>query len=349
MSAGPVPAPARVVVTLAALIAANALVPVAHAAAVDVVASSFTLGPGADGGGAPVACNQDPNTTCDPGFEPNTGAAYDTTITTSAGTYTFNGWRDVLRVLLAGFDHDAGSDYANRDCESPVRRALASSWGNFFENQCAASAGEAAGINSKGIPCTGLRHVFRPDDFSTAAGTLVSLLDLPSVVNPETTVTVTTLGGDGGLTTTTLIQHTGATPFCNAVRPSFVFPTSSLQPQCLAGDSGNPTSAGRTGQDATWDPTTLCPNPAAPAGTCSNGPSGARVNAAGCTRERGVFVSTMQDNDPIRVPCAGSGRPGRWQEDVCSHSGDLGLVLPMNDVPEPNSGNVAREPTANNT
>jgi hypothetical protein len=43
----------------------------------------------------------------------------------------------------------------------------------------------------------------------------------------------------------------------------------------------------------------------------------------------------MQDNDPIRRTCAGAGNvPTSPAEDVCSNSGDLGLMLPMNDVPE---------------
>ncbi|MBV9948777.1 MAG: hypothetical protein JOZ69_18155 [Myxococcales bacterium] len=327
---------------------------------VEIVGSKATLGDGGPlpDGAATVACNGDDNTQCVsptdvPSFEATTGASYNTTITTSAGTYTFTGWRDVLRVLLAGFDHNAGNSFANRDCASPVRVALANSWGNFFENQCGASAGEAAVLNSKGNPCTALRHVFRRDDFSGTTDTIVGLLNLPSIVNPETSVTVTTVGADGGLTTTSITQHTGATPFCNAVRPSFVFPTTTQQPTCLAGDPGSSTSSGRTGTDATYDPTTLCPNPAAPAGTCTPGGTNtatAAVNAAGCTRERAVLVSTMQDNDPIRMPCGGAGRGlAAGQEDVCSHSGDLGLVLPMNDVPEPNTGNSAFEPTANNT
>jgi hypothetical protein len=56
-----------------------------------------------------------------------------------------------------------------------------------------------------------------------------------------------------------------------------------------------------------------------------------------CPNENAVYRSTMQDNDPIRRRCFGSGTsaPGASPgEDVCSHSGDLGLVLPMNDVPE---------------
>src|SRR5262245_48953795 len=67
-----------------------------------------------------VACNGHPNVACDPLFEPDTGAAIDTIV----NGYRFIGWRDMLRVLLAGFDHDAGADWTKRDCNSPLRIAI---------------------------------------------------------------------------------------------------------------------------------------------------------------------------------------------------------------------------------
>jgi hypothetical protein len=189
----------------------------------------------------------------------------------------------VLRVLLAGFDHNVvgtgAAQWAARNCNSIVRQAIANNYGNLFENKCGAPAGDSAGT------CTQIRHFFRRDDFSGTTDTVVGLLGLPAIVNPETLVTV---GGNS------VNQHTGATPFCNAVRPAFVFPAT---PTCLQGS------------DATWDPTQKAP-------------------PAGCTRENAVYRATMQDNDPIRRPCNAN-------EDVCSHSGDLGLVLTMNDATEP--------------
>jgi hypothetical protein len=226
---------------------------------------------------ASAACNGDANTACDDTFEPNTGAAYNATV----NGYIFNGWRDVLRVLLAGFDHSSvasgtnAAAWAARDCNSAIRQAVANNYGNFFENKCAAAAGETTTT-----VCTQIRHVFRRDDFSGTTDTMVGLLNLPAIVQPSSA------------------QPTGATPFCNAVRPAFVFPDP--KPTCLVPP------------DATWDPTIL------PTAT----------NLGACTRETGVYRSTMQDNDPIRRTCAAN-------EQVCSHSKDLGLVLTMNDVPEP--------------
>jgi len=238
------------------------------------------------------ACNGDPNSTCDSAFEPESGVAYDTTIVGSDGVpYTFNGWRDVLRVLLAGFQHDnvgtGSTQWVKRNCLSPVRQALADNYGAFFENgNCAAAAGEAPGDASFSPGCTKIRHIFRPDDFSPAAEMLVNLLGLPPIVLPETTV--------GGA-----LQHTGASPFCNAVRPAFVYP---IYVPVLQGS------------DATWDPTST--------EVVTNG------------RETAVYRATMQDNDPIRRLCAGTGAGTAAAEDVCSSAGDLGLVLPVNAIDE---------------
>jgi cysteine-rich repeat protein len=239
------------------------------------------------------ACNGDPNTSCVSTFEPSNGAAYNTSIVGTDGvTYTFHGWRDVLRVLLAGFDHDnigtGPAQWSKRDCYSPVRQALAQSYGAFFENNCAAAAGEATVDMHYNPVCTQIRHVFRPGDYSAASDLVVALLGLPPIVYPDILV--------GGV-----LQHTGASPFCNAVRPAFVFP--------------DPRPTALQGSDATWDPTST-------EFQWSNG------------LETAVYRAPMQDNDPIRRLCAGSGTRPAPAEDVCSHSGDLGLVLPINDVEE---------------
>jgi len=266
--------------------------------------------------GAAAACNGSTNSTCDSTFQTNTGAAYNTTITLDAscggGTYTFTGWRDVLRVLLGGFSNTnngtAAANWAARDCNSCVRLSIANHYGNVFENVCATAVGEAP-ANS---PCATIRHIFRRDDFSGTTDTVIGLLNLPASVLPETAVTINTNG-----TNTTVTNHTGATPFCNAVRPSFVFPAP--QPTCPAG------------ADNTWDPT-VC---VAATGSCSaaNATNNTCTDSiSGRVKERGVYRVTMQDNDPIRRTCV----VGR--EQVCPHGPaagrSLGLVLPMNDVPE---------------
>jgi hypothetical protein len=79
--------------------------------------------------------------------------------------------------------------------------------------------------------------------------------------------------------------------------------------------------------------------------------AGAACNTTGvctaCPNENAVYRSTFQDNDPIRRLCFGSGTsaPGAQPaEDVCSHSGDLGLVLPMNSIPESNDVGTTSDP-----
>jgi hypothetical protein len=241
----------------------------------------------------------------------------------------FQGWRDVLRILLAGFTHDVtttdAAAWAKRDCNSAIRQALANSYGSMFENSCAASAGDGQGGN-----CTRIRHIFRRDDFSGTTDTVVALLNLPSIVSPETTVTQCT-GVIPNVVCSSVLQHTGANPFCNAVRPGFVLPQSTTvqPPTCM------------TGSEATWDPTQKNPGLYCTVGgsqTCIT--AGATCNTTGvctaCPRENAVYRATMQDNDPIRRPCVGSGTgaAGTVAEDICSHSADVGLVLTMNDVPE---------------
>src|SRR5262249_55610233 len=66
-----------------------------------------------------------------------------------------------------------------------------------------------------------------------------------------------------------------------------------------------------TSLDCTFDPTTKCTG----------------------GQEKAFYRAPMQDNDPIRRPCVNVA--GAIGEDNCSHSGSLGLVLPLVDVPEP--------------
>lgn len=256
-----------------------------------------------------AGCNGTPNLTC--AVNP-LGAAHSTTITcgptatlcssnlpADGNVYTLTGWRDVLRILLAGFDHSAvasGTDanaWAARDCNSAIRNTIANNYGTFFETSCTSPGGSTAtgtAADSAGGHCTIIRHIFRPDDFSGTSDMLVKLLGLPSIVLP------------------TAARGTGASPFCNAVRPAFVF---SPAPTCLVGS------------DRTWDPTVCI---AVGPGPCT----AANVEAHTCTdpggvfMEKGVYRAAMQDNDPIRRPCATS-------EQVCDHCKNLGMVLPMSE------------------
>ncbi|HEY5957862.1 MAG TPA: hypothetical protein VIV60_14970 [Polyangiaceae bacterium] len=125
---------------------------------------------------ATAACNGSVND-CDASTEANTGLAYNTTVAyTDAGvakTYTFSGWRDVLRLVYGGADLAAGNDITKRACGSALRRAVVDNWGNLFQNNCAG-----------GASCTSLRHAFRRDDASGTSDVLVAVLGLSSIDVP---------------------------------------------------------------------------------------------------------------------------------------------------------------------
>lgn len=107
---------------------------------------------------------------CDPTTEPNAGLAFNKTISLSDGTtYTFNGWRDVLRVLFAGFDHNAGTDITKRNCNSLLRQTLANNWGAIFQDTCTSTT------------ATQIRHVFRRDDTAGTTTFFLASLNLPAL------------------------------------------------------------------------------------------------------------------------------------------------------------------------
>jgi hypothetical protein len=106
---------------------------------------------------------------CTQATNPDDGLAFGKTIGTTAGDYTFADWMDVLRVVFAGMDQNAGSDIANRDCNSPVRQAIAANWGNVFE-RADCNAGNCM-----------LGHALRRDDFSGTTDVFLTLLNLPSI------------------------------------------------------------------------------------------------------------------------------------------------------------------------
>jgi len=108
----------------------------------------------------------------------------------AAGSYTFSDWTDVLRILFAGMDHNAGNTAANQNCNSDVRNALIANWGLLFENQGCSSG-----------TCTSLKHGFRRDDYSGTTDTIQAILNLPSI--PGTKLT---------------------DPFCNSIPATGAFP-----------------------------------------------------------------------------------------------------------------------------
>jgi len=108
----------------------------------------------------------------------------------SSTPYTFTDWTDVVRILFAGMDHNAGNTAANQNCNSDLRNALIANWGLLFENTGCASGS-----------CVSLTHGFRRDDYSGTTDTVQAVLNLPSI--PGTKVT---------------------DPFCNSLPNNGTFP-----------------------------------------------------------------------------------------------------------------------------
>ena len=99
-----------------------------------------------------------------------------------SGNYTFTDWKDVLAMIYGGQNHNTAQaqlisgarNPARINCNSPVRRTLADSWGSLF------SAGAGAQTCRTGS-CTKLRHAFRRDDLSGTTDTFVSLVGLVKI------------------------------------------------------------------------------------------------------------------------------------------------------------------------
>jgi len=102
----------------------------------------------------------------------------------SGGSYTFENWRTVLRIVYGGISSQAASitghnpclpagpsrsPIAEKDCGSEVRRTLINTWSNMFQGGCVNGA------------CTELKHAFRRDDASGTTDTFLELLALPNV------------------------------------------------------------------------------------------------------------------------------------------------------------------------
>ncbi len=90
--------------------------------------------------------------------------------TIGGGSGAIEGWKDATRILFGGFHQDGGDSTSNQNCDSDVRRALVSEWGNYFESGgCATDACDGLAIS----------HAFRRADFSGTTDTFLSLLGLP--------------------------------------------------------------------------------------------------------------------------------------------------------------------------
>jgi hypothetical protein len=105
-------------------------------------------------------------------------------------TYSFQNWRDVLRVLYTGADstltaaQGGGSNQlaSNRiaRCNSDVRRSLVNDWDNIIHGSADCGTVAFSCQNTPNIGTGGLRHVLRRDDLAATTDTFLSLLGLNS-------------------------------------------------------------------------------------------------------------------------------------------------------------------------
>jgi hypothetical protein len=92
------------------------------------------------------------------------GIRFSGDVTVGDTVYTFANWRDVLRVLFTGVQHDGVTD-----CNGPVRQALANDWNALFQGTCT------------GGGCTAVQRLWRSGERSDSTSMFLSLLALSAV------------------------------------------------------------------------------------------------------------------------------------------------------------------------
>ncbi len=236
-------------------------------------------------------------------------------------------WKWALALVYGGLDlstcTSAGAGCAAPDCNSTARVNLVKNWKLLFQGgACSASTAVGAGSGvSADMVCNGdanttpsgtpvggvLWHAFRRDDTSGTADTFQSLLGL-------------VVPGGAGFGSATWSGF-GASPYCNAMNWD---PATASQATCIDTTKQHSQLLGPGGVPETTDPTHRMPPP---------GTWGAHALTTTQASLYDVVPTQMQDNDPIRRPCAGSlvNTPAAAGEEVCNLDGNLGLVLPMVD------------------
>jgi cysteine-rich repeat protein len=281
---------------------------------------------------------------------------------TPAGIFAGGGtdpqtWKWALALIYGGLDTSTCTGHASKcatqDCNSTARKNLVANWSLLFQgNACTYSSTVQPSGMSANIACTvgatsppaagagqpngALWHAFRRDDTSGTADVFASILGLsPSTSN----------SANFGF---------GTSPYCNAMNWDATAANKTTTAQCNL-----PTHDQMNGPGGVADPLatngvcslspgtscTLSPDSCAsavpslgvcvahkkpPPGTWGENPLGS-VSAKSAWD---VLPTQMQDNDPIRRPCLGTGKtnnhliPG---EEVCNLDNALGLVVPMVD------------------
>jgi len=128
---------------------------------------------------------------------------------TTAGTYTFTSWKDVLAMIYGGQNHTTAAQLnangtrnpARINCAGAVRQALVNNWSQIFSDNGA----EPQSCRSSN--CGRLKHAFRRGDLSGTTDTFVGLVGLVPIP-PFTTAFAGQLPTKDSAAT--------ANPFCNA-------------------------------------------------------------------------------------------------------------------------------------
>jgi hypothetical protein len=229
---------------------------------------------------------------CDPTTDPSAGVAWNTTVTRPTKGPYTFSGWQDVLRILYG---GVSNDPNDTGCNSEIRNYVANHWSALFEASACTSG-----------TCTQIQHIFRPDDASGTAVVLASPLGLsptPSAV------------ANNGF---------GASPFCNAMN----WDTSAANTSgagCGLGPHDQFVGPGGVDDPAsTTTPKLRKPPP----GTWGEAPLG--ISAAKSAWD--VLPTQMQDNDPIRRPCLGTGKtnnPLNPGEEVCGLDNALGLVLAL--------------------
>jgi hypothetical protein len=239
--------------------------------------------------------------------------------------YNLSSWKQALRILYYGVSSTDASGNVNkldhRNCGSPERQYLAANW-NAVMQTC-----------SSGSCPAGIQHAFRRNDESGTTDVFTSLLGVPGISQMNSTSPFCNVGTQGP----TFYAASPPDKVCN------------VDTDCLA--SGAP--AGMCATDAT-SPTgkrcSIVPKaaqsaastfdanlPTAPAGRINQSLTTITIcqNSGTNGQYNGEYFTDLQDHDVIRRVCKSTtaSPPDQGQEDVCSARGDLGLVLPIWDVP----------------
>ncbi len=226
--------------------------------------------------------------------------------------YTLTSWKDALKFIYFGMSAAAGTNFANRNCGSPERTFLANNWNQFLQT-----------CSSTNCPA-GIQHAFRRNDESGTSDLFATLLFGSSPINQINNTSPFCNVGTSGPT------YFAASPPSKACNADTDCVASSPPAGICATDTTSPTGKrcqvvlkGAQAAVSSFD-TTL---PAPAGGRPNLSPTNITECLTGANAYKGEYFTDLQDHDFIRRACAFP------SEDVCSARGDLGLVLPIWDVP----------------